>query len=237
MSNPTEPLMRRESLANWPKLVDGTDAMVWTLVEPGIAIIAASLVTIRPLLRLLRLRGFGTTDRTFGYSGTAFSGQKSAGRMPGYGPGNIKMVSIDTDDQKQQPRPSNSEQQSTGEGIMPPHISPLSMSPFYPQAPAQSRAPPPTDRLGHGTRRPHAAGMFVGGEGESDDDRGRLRPAGALGQRRSGAGSEMYVIEGARVGEQSAHSRSRSPSSMSSFDMVGMEASGDDAQHHARGMV
>lgn len=32
--------------------------MVWTLIEPGIAITAACLVTMRPLLRCLNLRGF-----------------------------------------------------------------------------------------------------------------------------------------------------------------------------------
>lgn len=39
-------------------LYRGTEAMVWTLVEPGVAIIAASLVTVRPLLRTLDLSGF-----------------------------------------------------------------------------------------------------------------------------------------------------------------------------------
>ena len=32
--------------------------MVWTLVEPGVAITAACLVTMRPLLRTLNFRGF-----------------------------------------------------------------------------------------------------------------------------------------------------------------------------------
>jgi hypothetical protein len=32
--------------------------MVWTLVEPGVAITAACLVTMRPLLRALKFRGF-----------------------------------------------------------------------------------------------------------------------------------------------------------------------------------
>ncbi|KAH8667439.1 hypothetical protein BGZ60DRAFT_377245 [Tricladium varicosporioides] len=41
-------------------LFAGTDAMVWTLVEPGVAICAASLITIRPLLRMLRFPGFDT---------------------------------------------------------------------------------------------------------------------------------------------------------------------------------
>lgn len=38
--------------------------MVWTLVEPGVAIIAASLVTIRPLLRQMRFKGFESTERS-----------------------------------------------------------------------------------------------------------------------------------------------------------------------------
>lgn len=32
--------------------------MIWTAAEPGLAIIAASLITIRPLLRAFNLRGF-----------------------------------------------------------------------------------------------------------------------------------------------------------------------------------
>jgi hypothetical protein len=36
--------------------------MVWTLVEPGIATIAASLVTIRPLLRAFKIHGFESND-------------------------------------------------------------------------------------------------------------------------------------------------------------------------------
>ncbi|PKS05246.1 hypothetical protein jhhlp_008617 [Lomentospora prolificans] len=45
-------------------LFAGTDAMVWTLIEPGVAIVAASLATIRPLLRAMRFKGFETTGRT-----------------------------------------------------------------------------------------------------------------------------------------------------------------------------
>lgn len=40
--------------------------MVWTLVEPGVAIVASSLVTIRPLLRRLRLRGFESSEHSRG---------------------------------------------------------------------------------------------------------------------------------------------------------------------------
>lgn len=38
--------------------------MVWTLVEPGVAIVASSLVTIRPLLRRIRLKGFESTEQS-----------------------------------------------------------------------------------------------------------------------------------------------------------------------------
>lgn len=38
--------------------------MVWTLIEPGVAIVASSLVTIRPLLRQLRLKGFESSENS-----------------------------------------------------------------------------------------------------------------------------------------------------------------------------
>ncbi|CAI6100397.1 unnamed protein product [Clonostachys chloroleuca] len=43
-------------------LYAGTDAMIWTIIEAALAIIAASLATIRPLLRVLRVRGFDSSD-------------------------------------------------------------------------------------------------------------------------------------------------------------------------------
>lgn len=46
------------SNSNRNTLDAGTAAMIWTLIEPGIAIIAASLVTLRPLLRVIKLKGF-----------------------------------------------------------------------------------------------------------------------------------------------------------------------------------
>ncbi|RFU35292.1 hypothetical protein B7463_g1045, partial [Scytalidium lignicola] len=41
-----------------------TTTMVWTFIEPGVAIVAASLVTIRPLLRAIGLAGFDSTDHS-----------------------------------------------------------------------------------------------------------------------------------------------------------------------------
>jgi hypothetical protein len=87
--------------------------MVWTLVEPGVAIVASSLVTIRPLLRKMRLKGFESTERSRGlqYTGqsgslgatggsrggaTTRSGTRRAGGMPGYGPGSsIKLADME----------------------------------------------------------------------------------------------------------------------------------------------
>lgn len=77
--------------------------MVWTLVEPGVAIIASSLVTIRPLLREWRLKGFESSQRSrsngrwarYGRSKVSEIGggrsskaktNRSSGVMPGMGP-------------------------------------------------------------------------------------------------------------------------------------------------------
>ncbi|KAL1858252.1 hypothetical protein Daus18300_009998 [Diaporthe australafricana] len=91
-------------------LFAGTDAMVWTLVEPGVAIVASSLVTIRPLLRKMRLKGFESTERSRGlrFEGQSGSGgmgsrgggnrsstRRTVGSMPGYGPDNVKLADLE----------------------------------------------------------------------------------------------------------------------------------------------
>ncbi|KAJ9134651.1 Integral membrane family protein [Pleurostoma richardsiae] len=85
-------------------LFAGTDAMVWTLIEPGIAISAASLVVLRPLLRAWRLRGFESTENTGGRntqrSGAAAAaaarGVRISGGMPGFGPGDLTLIDMET---------------------------------------------------------------------------------------------------------------------------------------------
>lgn len=81
-----------------------TDAMIWTLVEPGVAIVASSLATIRPLLRAMRIKGFLSTDKTpsTGISGGGRSGYKNGssrnttGRrsMPGLGPNDVSLERV-----------------------------------------------------------------------------------------------------------------------------------------------
>lgn len=76
----------------------GTDAMIWTLVEPGIAISAASLATIRPLLRRWRIRGFTHSERsrtTGARSQDQGSRPRRGGGMPGFGPQDVTLVDIE----------------------------------------------------------------------------------------------------------------------------------------------
>lgn len=192
--------------------------MVWTLVEPGIAIVAASLVTIRPLLRLFKLRGFGSTGGTFGYkSGTARSGtHNSRGRMPGGGPDDIKMTDLETGGNgKPSPSvPGSRDPSNTGtrKDIPTPFMSPLAMSPFNPTAPGL----PPT----FGDALPRQL---------NSDSYDNSMLAAPTSRFRQDVHSEMYVIEGAT--ENGRSQSSRSPS-LSSFDMMGIEAHSQNIGHH-----
>lgn len=81
-------------------LVAGTDAMVWTLVEPGVAITAASLVTIRPLLRQIRLRGFESTERSRSvpFKGRSLGSKTNRSKysgMPDCGPNDLKLKDLE----------------------------------------------------------------------------------------------------------------------------------------------
>ncbi|KAI1352528.1 hypothetical protein F5Y01DRAFT_90681 [Xylaria sp. FL0043] len=95
-------LIRLKFLADITDVTDilhaGTDAMIWTLVEPGIAISAASLATIRPLLRRWRIRGFTHSERSRG-TGAPSQDQsyriKRASKMPGFGPQDVTLVDIE----------------------------------------------------------------------------------------------------------------------------------------------
>ncbi|KAI1283632.1 hypothetical protein F5Y07DRAFT_157502 [Xylaria sp. FL0933] len=95
-------LIRLKFLADITDVSDilhaGTDAMIWTLVEPGIAISAASLATIRPLLRRWRIRGFTHSERSRG-TGAPSQDQsyriKRASKMPGFGPQDVTLVDIE----------------------------------------------------------------------------------------------------------------------------------------------
>ena len=72
--------------------------MVWTVVEIGLAITAASLITTRPLLRALKFRGFGASEiTTYGANSTHNTnqsmGQRSGQDMDLYHMGNWRAIS------------------------------------------------------------------------------------------------------------------------------------------------
>ncbi|OIW29715.1 hypothetical protein CONLIGDRAFT_341213 [Coniochaeta ligniaria NRRL 30616] len=78
-------------------LFAGTPAMVWTLIEPGVAIIASSLVTIRPLLHAMRVKGFLSPDNsTAPLSATNRAPRTIGGGTPG-GPRRARDRDRDTD--------------------------------------------------------------------------------------------------------------------------------------------
>ncbi|WAO93773.1 Hypothetical protein NCS54_01132800 [Fusarium falciforme] len=80
-------------------LFAGTDAMVWTLIEPGVAIIASSLATIRPLLRAMKIRGFESTGNTYGTGHSAAmrsnANRSKPGVMPGFGPNDVSLMNVE----------------------------------------------------------------------------------------------------------------------------------------------
>lgn len=72
--------------------------MVWTVVEIGLAITAASLITTRPLLRALKFRGFGTSElSTYGAHSTRNTsqsmGQRGGQDMDVFHMGNWRQIS------------------------------------------------------------------------------------------------------------------------------------------------
>ncbi|KAI0377982.1 hypothetical protein F5Y04DRAFT_263226 [Hypomontagnella monticulosa] len=97
-------LVRLKFLADLTDMADilhaGTDAMVWTLIEPGVAIVASSLVTIRPLLRLWKIKGFGSTGQsrpTFPFSGShPVSRTARSNKMPAFGSTDVTLVDIES---------------------------------------------------------------------------------------------------------------------------------------------
>lgn len=158
--------------------------MVWTLVEPGVAIVASSLVTIRPLLRKMRLKGFESTERSRGLQCTGQSGSlgatggsrrgtntRSGTRMPGYGPGSsIKLADMES---------------GLGGG--------KSGGYWSPGTTLTSRAST------HGGRNGWGVGVAVTVR-EDDEDADRISPVVAgVGHGRSGVStpdSDVFVIEG-----------------------------------------
>lgn len=77
--------------------------MVWTLIEPGVAIVASSLVTIRPLLHAMRIKGFMSTENSTAprypnLPRSTWPGPRAyaRGSMPAFGRGDIRLADMET---------------------------------------------------------------------------------------------------------------------------------------------
>ncbi|EHK50607.1 uncharacterized protein TrAtP1_011128 [Trichoderma atroviride] len=84
-------------------LFAATQVMTWTVIEPGVAIIAASLATIRPLLRAWRVHGFASTfrsrSRTAHSTPSAYARQTTENRSTPvidhiFGPDDVSLKSV-----------------------------------------------------------------------------------------------------------------------------------------------
>ncbi|KAK6075653.1 integral membrane family protein [Seiridium cupressi] len=102
-------LIRLKFLADLTDLEDllfaTTDAMVWTLIEPGVAIVASSLVTIRPLLRAWRITGFQSTENSrptgpLSHGQGVSRGTRPNG-MPGFGSKDMSCIDVEAAHAKQ----------------------------------------------------------------------------------------------------------------------------------------
>ncbi|KAI1411925.1 hypothetical protein F5Y13DRAFT_190923 [Hypoxylon sp. FL1857] len=207
-------LVRLKFLSDITDLADilhaGTDAMVWTLVEPGVAIVASSLVTIRPLLRLWKIKGFGTTGQsrpTGQYTSRRMSHTNKSNKMPAFGSTDITLVDIESQ--------TNSKSRSSVAGSFGGKIQrSLSLSDAGSMAgrsyrsrassdasmlggrlPQRSRSISDADTLGGRSQRskPSQLTRLYEATIEEDDARSEYQ---VRDSRRAEVKSEMYIIEG-----------------------------------------
>ncbi|KAI2778613.1 hypothetical protein F4815DRAFT_234381 [Daldinia loculata] len=210
-------LVRLKFLADLTDMADilhaGTDAMVWTLIEPGVAIVASSLVTIRPLLRLWKIRGFGGTSGqsrpTNPFSNShPMSRTNRSNKMPAFGSTDVTLVDIETGHSK------SSTSRSPVAGSFGGNIQrSLSLSDagsmtsksfqsrassdaaMLPSIPRRSRSISDADTLAGRSHRSRPSYMSRVNEAPIEEADGRQEYVES-GSRRINIKSEMYIIEG-----------------------------------------
>lgn len=78
--------------------------MVWTLIEPGVAIVASSLVTIRPLLRAWKIRGFQSTENSKRTNPLSYGAHASRSTgMPGFRSKDAAYVDVEASQSRKDP--------------------------------------------------------------------------------------------------------------------------------------
>ncbi|KAI5862939.1 hypothetical protein GGS23DRAFT_570231 [Durotheca rogersii] len=204
-------LVRLKFLSDLTELEDilhnGTDAMVWTLIEPGVAIVASSLVTIRPLLRLWKIKGFGTTgySRSAGPFGNSqpISRTTRSNKMPAFGSAEVTLVDVELGQSKGSKsggklHRSLSLSDATTVGSSRSRSS--SDAPLVAGRLQRSRSISDAETLTSKSHRSRPSHMSMVFEAPLEEDDGALRPPeheDPSGSRRQEVKSEMYIIEGA----------------------------------------
>ncbi|KAI1655603.1 hypothetical protein F4813DRAFT_366631 [Daldinia decipiens] len=208
-------LVRLKFLADLTDLADilhaGTDAMVWTLIEPGVAIVASSLVTIRPLLRLWKIKGFGSTggqSRPNPFSNSHPMSRTNRSNMPAFGSADVTLVDIETGHSKSSKSRSpvagsfggkiqrTSSLSDAGSMTSKSFQSRASSdTAMLPSIPRRSRSISDADTLAGRSQRSRPSYMSRVNEAPIEEDDGRQDYAESR-PGRINRKSEMYIIEG-----------------------------------------
>ncbi|KAI2466705.1 hypothetical protein F4781DRAFT_339993 [Annulohypoxylon bovei var. microspora] len=209
-------LVRLKFLADLTDMADilhaGTDAMVWTLIEPGVAIVASSLVTIRPLLRLWKIRGFGSTGQSRPtnqyYNSNRISRTNRSSKMPAFGSTDVTLVDVESQTKVSRPRSSIAGSFVGGRGQRSLSVSDAasltsrsfqsrasSDMPMFSSFPQRSRSISDADTLtgrSHRSRPSHLTRLY---ETPIEEDDAQSEYDGWADGRIT-TRSEMYIIEG-----------------------------------------
>ncbi|KAI1458901.1 hypothetical protein F4805DRAFT_106424 [Annulohypoxylon moriforme] len=208
-------LVRLKFLADLTDMADilhaGTDAMVWTLIEPGVAIVASSLVTIRPLLRLWKIKGFGSTGQsrpTNQYNSNRMSRTNRSSKMPGFGSTDVTLVDIESQTKISRPRSSvagsfvggrvqrslsvSDAASFTGRSLQ---SRASSDAPMFSGFPQRSRSISDADTLTGRSQRSRPSHLTRLYETPIEEDDAQSEYEGTA-NRRIAVRSEMYIIEG-----------------------------------------
>ncbi|KAI8966161.1 hypothetical protein F5Y11DRAFT_214906 [Daldinia sp. FL1419] len=211
-------LVRLKFLADLTDMADilhaGTDAMVWTLVEPGVAIVASSLVTIRPLLRLWKIKGFGGTSGqsrpTYRFNNShPMSRTNRSTKMPAFGSTDVTLVDIEAGHSKgsksrspiarsfggkiQRSLSLSDAGSMTSKSFRSRASSDATMGPG--KLPQRSRSISDADTIAGRSHRSRPSYMSRVHEAPIEEDDGRQDYVES-GSRRMNIKSEMYIIEG-----------------------------------------
>lgn len=89
-------LMREPDVLLTRKSVTANDALIWTLMEPGVAIIAASIPTLRPLVQKLRINKKASLRNPWSKQTRSAKNAEQSNKTRSYKPGELTLIDIET---------------------------------------------------------------------------------------------------------------------------------------------